>query len=464
MARSITTLERKRQFSCAYIYSASRGKKKRETRQLPHRHHKTAVSHQVIMVSHDPTPLPPSPSPSSHFFKFQPLIYFSLAHAVILVAIYTPHGRRSLLLVPTWIFFAMSFMTLDRLPWSSELLSNAGVYLTIASLLWPVGLFTAEPLKIITTATTAGADEKTTVIIRRWNLSLRQAYKVYNNPRQLPNRITTTTKPPSHGALMWFAARRVAQAFALLLFRWTVIILCAWPGAFSRARAVDFSPVHEPLSSVRTVHDLSLRLSVFAYWLVQGVVPLQMAHFLLSIVFVSILRLDAPDEWPPLFASPAEAYSLRRFWGRFWHRLFSPGAVAWARFLARNVLGLAAGGQVEKALVPFVVFSVSGLAHAAIAWRLGDCCLDRDIMFFWLNFAAAFGETVVLKVLQTAFSGANRAHVGVGSGHPSVDGRKALVYSGTRAIGYVWVIVFFLWATPPYLYPKIYRIMVEKGL
>ena len=30
---------------------------------------------------------------------------------------------------------------------------------------------------------------------------------------------------------------------------------------------------------------------------------------------------DRPEEWPPLFGSISEAYTLRRFWGVFWHKL-----------------------------------------------------------------------------------------------------------------------------------------------
>lgn len=45
------------------------------------------------------------------------------------------------------------------------------------------------------------------------------------------------------------------------------------------------------------------------------------AHNLLAALLVSVLQWDGPDEWPALFGSITEAYSLRRFWGRFWHRL-----------------------------------------------------------------------------------------------------------------------------------------------
>ncbi|KAK3353824.1 membrane bound O-acyl transferase family-domain-containing protein [Lasiosphaeria hispida] len=342
-------------------------------------------------------------------------------------------------------------MTLHYLPVGRGLLYNVGIYLTIASLLWPVGLFTAEPIKLFVVA-----DGKTRPVYR-WNL--RQAYRIYNNPRKLPDRLNSSSLPTAR-ALVWFAVRRLVQISGLVVLYGTITVLIFTVGGLLYMEPSDFTPEREPLFSIRDSWDLRIRCSVLVFWVMQGVVPLQIMHFLLSIVFVSILRVDGPDEWPPLFSSPLQAFTLKRYWGIFWHRLFSPGAVTWARFVARRGLQLPPGSTIEKVLVPFIVFSVSGAAHAAVGWRLGYCCLVRDIKFFWWNFAAIFAETVVLKGIRVVF-----VWLPFGETTPQLQRqRNMLVKVTTRVVGYLWVLMFFLWAMPPYLYPKGYDSLRRKGL
>ncbi|OBT74656.1 hypothetical protein VF21_07014 [Pseudogymnoascus sp. 05NY08] len=56
-------------------------------------------------------------------------------------------------------------------------------------------------------------------------------------------------------------------------------------------------------------------------WIWSSYVVLTLSHDILAIFFVTLLRWDQPSQWPALFGSIAEAYSLRRFWGVFWHLL-----------------------------------------------------------------------------------------------------------------------------------------------
>ncbi len=40
-------------------------------------------------------------------------------------------------------------------------------------------------------------------------------------------------------------------------------------------------------------------------------------HECFSIIFICILRLDEPYEWPPIYGNLLEAYTVRRFWAHF---------------------------------------------------------------------------------------------------------------------------------------------------
>jgi hypothetical protein len=66
-----------------------------------------------------------------------------------------------------------------------------------------------------------------------------------------------------------------------------------------------------------THRELQIRFFMSVYWIWIASLMLDFFHVLLSIFFVAVLRIDAPDEWPPLFGSRGQAYSIRRFWTRF---------------------------------------------------------------------------------------------------------------------------------------------------
>ena len=108
-------------------------------------------------------------------------------------------------------------------------------------------------------------------------------------------------------------------------------------------------------------------------------------------------------------------------------------------------------------MVPFVVFTVSGWAHWVVGWRLeaveategggwmqGDGA--RDMWFFWVNFGVILGEVMVMK----------------GSRGVGLVGRGGGGWVG-RVVGYVWVVGFFLWVLPYYLFPKIYLVGTGYG-
>lgn len=183
------------------------------------------------------------------------------------------------------------------------------------------------------------------------------------------------------------------------------------------------------------------------YWGWAPYRTLDAAHSALSIVFVVIFRVDAPEEWPPIFGRLSEAYSVRRFWSKFWHRLVVRPYSNYAELLSRRVLRLRPGGAADKLLIIFMVFFISGAAHAIVALQLGDRCgWMRDIWWYCANFGAGALETVAVRQLRAL------ARV-IG------QERRLLQLSGGvwgKAIGYVWVYAFFFWSVPKWKYPKLY--------
>lgn len=88
----------------------------------------------------------------------------------------------------------------------------------------------------------------------------------------------------------------------------------------------DFAPGKEDilpqlLSSARLgsvaptlLRDICLRIWFVVAFLAPPIILLECAHIALAIFFMYVIRIDTADDWPDLFGSLAEAYTLRCFW------------------------------------------------------------------------------------------------------------------------------------------------------
>lgn len=162
-------------------------------------------------------------------------------------------------------------------------------------------------------------------------------------------------------------------------------------------------------------------------------------HHALSIVFVGLI-LDAPQDWPSLYGSPYQMYSIRRFWGKFWHRIVYRTNLCYGSLISRKILGLRAGSAVDRLVINFSVFFISGVVHALVTLKLGFTCgYWEDIAWFCLNFAALVVEEAVQRFVHRA--------------------RVLRNISGTSCVGkgfgLIWVFLFFFWSLPKTQYSKI---------
>jgi len=82
-------------------------------------------------------------------------------------------------------------------------------------------------------------------------------------------------------------------------------------------------------------------------------------HECLSIVFIYVLRLDEPREWPPIYGNLLEAYTVRRFWAYFWHRLVYAPFRAVADRLSARVFGQGNRGAARRLVNITLVISAA---------------------------------------------------------------------------------------------------------
>ncbi|KAE8306249.1 membrane bound O-acyl transferase family-domain-containing protein [Aspergillus transmontanensis] len=180
---------------------------------------------------------------------------------------------------------------------------------------------------------------------------------------------------------------------------------------------------------------------------------LDLCNALLSIIFSVILRLDAPNEWQPLFGSPLQACSIRRFWTKFWHRLTVSCCASSGTQVTRRLIGMTPGCRSEKIFVAFWTFLLSGLCHVIADWQAGEPCHPHDdLLFFVANFMASALELLVVRRLERV--------KGYRADHDK-DIWSVLLKTTNRVVGYVWVLGFFFWITPKWQYPKLYAVLTQ---
>ncbi|KAI0376142.1 membrane bound O-acyl transferase family-domain-containing protein [Hypomontagnella monticulosa] len=323
-----------------------------------------------------------------------PLLY-GIAVALIFTGLYIPVRCRNTLLLPVWGLLVLSMRSIDRLDWLPGLSYEFGMLAILTFLCSPLIFHTQEePLKIEVRA-------DGTI---NWNLKM--AYKIFNNPRRLPTDLRKISQGSraTVGTLVKFTLYRLLKIVVLVALK--IGLNFAMMPIFVKATLSDFSPAREPIIrrlvyDTVTSHELIIRAFISTIWIFDSISQLEISHAAMGILFVAVLRVDEPHEWPPLFGNPLEAYSLKRFWGRFWHRLFTSAGV-WARALTDNKIFSQVPVGLKKAFAAFFIFTVSGLAHAIVGWKTGDTALERDIMFFWCNFLGVCFEMVASKYLPTA--------------------------------------------------------------
>ncbi|OTA81200.1 hypothetical protein M434DRAFT_47183, partial [Hypoxylon sp. CO27-5] len=163
--------------------------------------------------------------------------------------------------------------------------------------------------------------------------------------------------------------------------------------------AEDFAPVHQGLLPSLTHRGICLRTIISFHWIWSTYYLLTSAHDILAILFVSILQWDLPSEWPCLFGSVLEAYSLRRFWGVFWQRLHVHIIAAYTpNFLCSVEIGqrgnLWWGRRMTNALRALWIFLMSACCHALVNLVVSQKNTIRlELHFFLANYMACLMET-----------------------------------------------------------------------
>jgi hypothetical protein len=150
--------------------------------------------------------------------------------------------------------------------------------------------------------------------------------------------------------------------------------------------------------------------------------------------------IDDPEDWPPFFGKLTDAYSIRNFWGKFWHKLIYRSYTSYGKFISINILKIPQNGVLGRLFVNLFVFLLSGIVHQIVTRHLGLNCgyWPEDVAFFLANFAAIIVEMAIQHTFERICRTARWT---------CPDRMK-------RIIGYFWVFGFLFWSLPKAEYPK----------
>jgi hypothetical protein len=209
--------------------------------------------------------------------------------------------------------------------------------------------------------------------------------------------------------------------------------------AFQPLRVDDIQPALESYFrrlGEATARETAIRFLAVFYFVWNAYAMLSSMHAAFSIMFVVLLQLDLPDEWPPLFGDIRNATSVGRFWTAFWHSLAYRPYNAMAGLVLGTMLGIRPGSALHRLLRNSAIFLCSGISHALVMHQLLPCGARAEIWWFMANFVAVVLENhfdLAVKRLKL---------------RPGSQGGQFL----WRIAGYCWTLGFMFWSLPKLLF------------
>ncbi|KAJ0412950.1 membrane bound O-acyl transferase family-domain-containing protein [Aspergillus carlsbadensis] len=193
--------------------------------------------------------------------------------------------------------------------------------------------------------------------------------------------------------------------------------------------------------SAAATNNWGLRAAiVFMVWFLALRLVIDSGYRALSLVAIA-LTISAPGDWPPLFGRMRDAYTLRAFWGKFWHQLLRRPLTAFSNHLTQEIMHLSCPSMPERYTNNLVVFILSGAIHLASDYEAGVPVAESRAMVFFPSFVPLFMiEDGVQHLWRRVCSPA-----------PRTDSSSSEIALWQRVLGYLWVIMCLSVISPQFL-------------
>ncbi|EXJ56362.1 uncharacterized protein A1O5_12629 [Cladophialophora psammophila CBS 110553] len=206
---------------------------------------------------------------------------------------------------------------------------------------------------------------------------------------------------------------------------------------------------------------------------------MSLGHSTTSLVGVFLFQ-DDPADWPPLYGSLKDAYTVRRYYSHFWHRVMRTAFVSNAKFLLFNLLRVSPSAIASRYLVSITALAISGTMHSvafSTSWR----CASLRPLWYYLSIASAIlvedlvqlgyrksmaslsGKDTTPRANESGTRAVSKLPFHHAKGKYLVGSEDGLGSSlkgdrpspAWRYLGYLWVISFECWAIPRTVYPQL---------
>ncbi|KAJ5752441.1 hypothetical protein N7520_009358 [Penicillium odoratum] len=252
-----------------------------------------------------------------------------------------------------------------------------------------------------------------------------------NTPRQVKNvpphpayYIRSGSLTPCRGRFLTRQCAILAWYYLCLDFLQTV----ARQQATDEGSQSKFSPIEWAVPVDKWIERVITNLVT---WLVVTRIIIDTYYRASSIIFVG-LRLDSPSNWPPAFGRVADAYTLRNFWGKFWHQLLRQQFTSLSNFIARDILRLPRPSIQERYTNIFIVFLLSGLLHFMINYLQAIPLQHSGAMLFFTSMVLGIMFEDGIQAVWKRIMAPSGVHL------PTIP-ESASVSPWKRAIGMCWV-------------------------
>jgi hypothetical protein len=164
-------------------------------------------------------------------------------------------------------------------------------------------------------------------------------------------------------------------------------------------------------------------------------------HSVFAVFFVGT-GLDSHEEWSlSLFGPYAEAWSVRRYWGKHWHNYIYISFSEHSKIVTRKWLRMQRGTPLTRIVENTMVFGLSGLSHTLVRYVQDPDSGDHWPICFW--YLGQMLPIVIEDVVQTLWR-QKKKELGIRN-------TKWLDWA-ERCVGYTWVIAFNAWSIAKYLH------------
>ncbi|KXX73084.1 hypothetical protein MMYC01_210599, partial [Madurella mycetomatis] len=260
------------------------------------------------------------------------------------------------------------------------------------------------------------------------------SYRCSGTPFEVPNLAPFDEKDPSYvpskAAYLRKAAIRVVVVYLML----DAMTSFNDPESMRSIFADEKIPLLSRLSSLTFDEAVMRTFTSFSFWLVNYLV-LILFFDIPGIICVST-GLSGVEWWRPPFRSITEAFTLRRYWGVFWHQSVRKRINAPANWITKDVLRLPRGTLLARYVAVILTFTMSTFQHATGDVASGISISRTGSPSFFLVQALGFMMEDLFQYIwrQVAPAWAHNTWY-------------------TKVFGYIWVFAWMFWCTPFYAFP-----------